>query len=96
MRSRVVGMRQSDILILEHLYNDGRELIDRPSDVCENIGYEAGTIRERMPVLRRAGLLKYHDADAGQYKIADLGRRYLSGELTEDEIEQLEQELTAN
>jgi hypothetical protein len=93
MRSRVVGMRQSDILILEHLYNDGRELIDRPSDVCENIGYEPGTIRERMPVLRRAGLLQYHDADAGQYTIDDLGRRYLAGELTGDEIDDLEAEL---
>jgi hypothetical protein len=46
-----------------------------------------------MTDLRRAGFLKYHDADSGQYKIDDLGRRYLAGELTDDEIEELEKEL---
>lgn len=92
-RQRVNGMRQSDILLLEHLHNSGDELIDSPKDIATNIGYSPGTIRQRLPELRRAGLVEYHDEDAGQYVISDLGRRYLNGGLTDDEITELESKL---
>jgi len=93
MRDRVLGMQQTDIHILEHLHNEGREIIDRPSDVAVNIGFAVGSVRQRMPVLRRVGLIQHYDADRGQYEITDLGRRYLAGELTNEEIEALENEL---
>jgi len=57
-RQRVDGMRQSDILTLEHLHNDGSMLIDSPKDIATNIGYSPGTIRQRLPELRRAGLVE--------------------------------------
>jgi len=96
MRPRVLGMRESDKRILEHLANDGRELIDRPVDIAVNIEFEHGTVRHRMPVLRDVGLIQYHDESKGQYKIDDLGRRYLDGEITDDEQDQLEADLKAH
>jgi len=78
------------MLVLEHLHNGGDEIIDSPKDIATNIGYSPGTIRQRLPQLRRAGLVEYHDESAGQYVIGDLGRRYLSGELTDEEIDELE------
>lgn len=68
MRDRVMGMRRTDIAILEHLFNEGRELIETPSDIAANTGFTAGNVRHRMPVLRRAGLVQYHDESKGQYK----------------------------
>jgi len=96
MRPRVLGMRQTDIAVLEHLHNDGRELVDRPIDIAINTGFTHGTIRQRMPVLRRVGLIKYYDESKGLYEIDDLGRRYLQGEITDAEKEQLEADLKAH
>lgn len=93
-RQRVTGMRQSDIFILEHLFNGGDELIDSPKDIASNIGYSVSLMRERLPELRRAGLVKHHDASAGQYVISDLGRKYVTGNLSQGEIETLEERLT--
>jgi len=88
-------MRQTDIFILEHLYNNGDALIDSPADIAANIGYAAGNVRQRLPILRRAGLVEYHDQDAGQYQLADLGVKYIEGRLEDDEIDALEAALTS-
>jgi len=89
-RQRVRGMRQSDIFVLEHLYNGGDHLIDSPKDIAANIEYSTSLMRERLPELRRAGLVEYHDPDAGQYVISNLGVQYLKGDLSDEQIEDLE------
>jgi len=86
-------MRQSDMLVLEHLHNGGDEIIDSPADIAANIGYSPGTIRQRLPELRRADLVEYHDEAKGQYVISDVGRRYLLGELDSIEIDGIERAL---
>lgn len=94
-RQRVVGLRQTDIYILEHLHNGGDPLIDSPKDIAANIGFSAGNVRQRLPILRRAGLVEYHDEDAGQYVLDELGQDYIDGELSDEDVEYLESELTS-
>lgn len=93
-RDRVIGVRHSDLTILEHLRNGGDELIQMPADIAANCGYAVSTVRSRVVELRKACLIEYHDETRGQYALAELGRRYLEGELTEAEIDKLEAKLS--
>ncbi|AQL41629.1 hypothetical protein BV210_02370 [Halorientalis sp. IM1011] len=90
MRARVVWITIGDVDILEFL--DGHELDEfeaQPSHIAKNTTKAASTVRDRIRVLRVAGLVERTD-DRGYYRISDLGRRYLSDDLTEDELEELE------
>lgn len=88
-------MRKTDIHILELLLNEGnKELRLRPADIAVNIEFAKGSVRERMRPLREAGLIEYHDEQAGRYQIADRGRRYLQGDLSDDEIDDIESALS--
>lgn len=92
-RQRVYGMRQSDIFILEHLYNGGDELICTPKHLSTNIGFSLSLLQKRMPQLREVGLVQYHDKQAGEYRIDELGRKYVTGSLSKREVAEIERDL---
>jgi len=92
-RQRVHGMRQTDIHIVEHLFNGGDGLIDSPSDIAVNIEYSVGNVRQRVSALRDAGLIEYYDQTVGQYQLSDLGRKYINGTLSDREKASIEREL---
>ncbi|WP_254523729.1 hypothetical protein [Natrinema caseinilyticum] len=50
-----------------------------------------GTIQQRVRILQAAGLIEKKDATGGYYHITGVGRRYLQGELLDEEREGLEQ-----
>jgi len=92
-RQRVYGMRGSDIHILEHLHNGGNELICTPKHLATNTGYSLSLLQKRMPQLREAGLVEYHDEDAGEYQISKFGRDYVAGSLHIRDKAAIEREL---
>lgn len=94
-RNRVVSMTKADIATLEVLYNDGDELVMPPAVIADNIDFSAGRIRERAKPLRETGLIEYYDKPRGVYQIANRGRRYVTGEMTESEAEELDDELSS-
>lgn len=80
----------SDLAILEFL--DGHELDEfqaPPATIAKNMDPTKGTIQQRVRILNAANLIKKEDETAGYYRITGLGRRYLEGELLEEEEEQL-------
>jgi len=90
-RQRVDGMMRSDERIIEYLQNGGEpDLIATPSVIAVNIDYKPDTVRKRLLPLRDAGLVGYYDEDRGMYELSDLGRRWINGELDDDEIDQIE------
>ena len=94
MRPRVIWMTGNDDTLLEFL--DHYDLALKPADIEYNIrtrtqaNISDTTVNRRLKKLVKAGLVEKEDEEAGRYAITDLGRCYLSGELTEEEREQLE------
>lgn len=89
-RPRVDWMTRADDTILEFLLNDGNKPLNAsPTFVEANIDYKISHIRNRMRKLHEAGLVDYYDEDRGLYRITDLGRDYLSGELNADDLEDI-------
>lgn len=88
-------MTKADIAILEVLYNDGDELVLPPAVIADNIDYSAQRIRERVGPLRETDLIQYYDKPRGVYQLADRGRRYVTGEMTEEEAADLDDDLSA-
>lgn len=92
---RVPGIRLIDRDTLEFLLNEGnRDLVATPAVIAENTGYDREYVRQRMRPLRETGLIRYVDEDRGMYELDERGRRYLTGEMTEEEAEQLDEELS--
>lgn len=90
MRPRISWLTRVDMATLEFL--DGHELTDfeqSPALIAANLGVSGGHVRRRVRVLADAGLLERTNDTAGYYAITDVGRRYLSGELTDGEADQL-------
>lgn len=80
------------MMALEYL--EGHELStfhQSPALIAANLDKSAGHVRRRMRVLAAAGLITRTNEQAGYYAITDLGRRYLSSELTDDEIIRLQE-----
>lgn len=86
-------MGESDPFILEFLFNNGDPITSTPRVIAANIDYQPATARERVTPLRRAGLIEYTDERSALYQITDLGERYLNDELSEDEIEEIDDKL---
>lgn len=86
-RPRVDWMTRSDDAILEFLANDpGHELRAAPQTIAANIEFSHSTVLKRVRLLEQAGLLAYHDESRGIYELTELGRRYLTGDATHDEL----------
>nr|WP_241982727.1 winged helix-turn-helix domain-containing protein [Halorubrum sp. ASP121] len=81
-------MTRADDTILEFLLNSGNEPLNAsPTFVEANVDYKISHIRNRMRTLHEAGLIEYYDEDRGIYRITGLGRDYLSGDLSADDLE---------
>jgi len=81
-------MTRADDAILEFLLNDGnRPIVANPSTVEANVEYKISHVRRRLRALEEGDLVEYYDEDRGLYRITDLGRAYLAGELDADDLE---------
>ena len=85
--------RGPDDAILELL--DETDMLLTPKVMAFEIDYDYTYLRQRLGVLKAHGLVE-HPAEApsgvsrsGVYEITALGRRYLSGEATAEELEAL-------
>lgn len=87
-----MGLRESDRTILEFLHMGGEHIHSNPGTISRNVKFSGGTIRERVLVLRDVGLIQYDSKEPeGYYEITDLGVRVLRGEVSEEEVKELEQ-----
>ena len=91
MRPGVSWMnRENDDPILELL--DSSNLALKPAAIRYNLETRNGkeipkrTMAHRLSLLVENGLLVKEDEANGRYAITNLGRRYLSGDATEDEL----------
>nr|WP_205254139.1 MULTISPECIES: helix-turn-helix transcriptional regulator [Halostella] len=92
----MAGMSGSADHILEFLNNGSEEpLVSTPKVIAANIDYKADTVRKRIRKLHDAGLVEYADEQASLYQITEKGDRRLQGELTNDEIDEIEDILSS-
>ena len=82
MRPRVDWMTQADERILEFLLE--KDFIASPSVIAANIDYTPEYISRRCRKLADAKLLQR--VDASNYRLTDLGGRYLAGDVSADEL----------
>ena len=86
MRPLVSWMTKSDPALLEFFAET--DIAMPPAVVSYNIdGVSHPTVKRRLPMLADNGLLKKVDDDRGYYRITDLGRSYLAGDLEADDLE---------
>lgn len=86
MRVRIEWLTQGDERVLEFLAE--HDIVASPSVIAANIDYNASYISRRCTQLLDASLIRR--ADASNYHITELGERYLEGNLTEAEVEEIE------
>lgn len=86
MRPRVDWMTQSDERILEFLSE--KDIVSSPSVIAANLEYNSNYISRRCRKLTQAGLIQR--VDATNYQVTTLGERFLSGDLTQNEVNDLE------
>ncbi|EMA23824.1 hypothetical protein C435_03758 [Haloarcula marismortui ATCC 33799] len=77
-------MTQADERILEFLQE--KDIVASPSVIAANINYTGEYISRRCRKLENAGLLQR--VDPSNYRLTDLGCRFLSGEANATEITQ--------
>jgi len=82
MRPRVDWMTQADERVLEFLHE--KDIVASPSVIAANIDYTQEYLSRRCRKLTNAGLLQR--ADASNYRITDLGEKFLDGDIDSDEI----------
>lgn len=76
-------MTQADERVLEFLHE--KDIVASPSVVSANIDYTHEYISRRCRKLTDAGLLQR--VDASNYRVTDLGERFLAGDLDAEELE---------
>lgn len=86
MRPRISWMTRGDDRILEFLHE--KDIKCTPKVLALNIEFSQQYVNERLRHLREADLVER--IDRGVYQITDRGRRYLSGDLEEDERDEIE------
>ncbi|WP_434531175.1 winged-helix domain-containing protein [Haloarcula sp. NS06] len=84
MRPRIEWMTQADERILEFLQE--KDIVASPSVIAANIDYTGEYISRRCRKLEDAGLLQR--VDASNYRLTNLGYRFLTGEVDATEITQ--------
>jgi len=75
-------MTQADERVMEFLLE--KDIVASPSVIAANIDYTGEYISRRCRTLTDAGLLQR--VDASNYRLTDLGERFLKGEIESDEI----------
>lgn len=76
-------MTQADERILEFLQE--KDIVASPSVIAANIDYTGEYISRRCRRLTDAGLLQR--VDASNYRLTELGERFLNGEVDPEKIE---------
>lgn len=76
-------MTQADERIIEFLHE--KEIVATPTVIAANIDYTGEYLSRRCRKLADAGLLQR--VDASNYRVTDLGERFLSGEVTAEELQ---------
>lgn len=76
-------MNQTDNRILELL--DESNLILSPAVIAVNLNYTRNWVSRRVSKLVRAGLIE--ETNGSYYRISEKGRRYLSGDIPAEELE---------
>lgn len=76
-------MTQADERILEFLRD--KDIVASPSVIAANIDYSGEYLSRRCNKLEDAGLLQR--VDPTNYRITELGERFLNGDANADEIE---------
>ncbi|WP_276299381.1 winged helix-turn-helix transcriptional regulator [Halorussus lipolyticus] len=79
-------MNQTDNRILELL--DESDLILSPAVIAVNLNYTRNWVSRRVSKLVRAGLIE--ETNGSYYRISEKGRRYLSGYIPAEELEEEE------
>lgn len=64
------------------------DILVSPKVVSGNIDYDRSYVGKRLRALRDAGLLVQHEN--GLYELSDLGREFLAGDLSREEVEALD------
>ena len=82
MRARVPWMSQCDNRILEFL--NETDIVATPFVIANNIDYSRQYVNQRIRILATNGLVE--NTGDGLYRITDLGRAYLNGELDVDDL----------
>ncbi|EMA38488.1 hypothetical protein [Halococcus hamelinensis] len=77
-------MQPSDNYILEWLSHAGKQT---PHTIGLNIAYSYETASHRCPILANHGLLNRIEGERGVYELSDLGRQYLAGELSPEDLQ---------
>ena len=83
MRPRIDWMTQADERILEFLKE--KEIVASPSVIAANIDYTGEYISRRCRELANEGLLQR--VDASNYRLTDLGREFLEGDVDAEHLE---------
>lgn len=82
MRPRIDWMTQADERVLEFLHE--KDIVASPTVIAANIDYTAEYISRRCRKLADAGLLQR--VDPSNYRLTDLGRDFIDGDVDADEI----------
>lgn len=83
MRPRVEWMTQADERLLEFLYE--KDIVASPSVIAANIDYTGEYLSRRCQKLANAGLIQR--VDASNYRLTELGERFLDGNVEAEELE---------
>ncbi|WP_435345079.1 MarR family transcriptional regulator [Haloarchaeobius sp. HRN-SO-5] len=83
MRPRIEWMTQADERILEFLQE--KDIVASPSVIAANIDYTNEYISRRCQRLADGGLLQR--VDPTNYRITELGERFLAGDLEKEDLE---------
>lgn len=92
----VDGLNTTDVAILRFLAGHRIDHFEAgPTIVSDHIGSSPATVSRRFNRLAYAGLIEetQQHKSSGRHKVTDLGRRYLAEELTEDELELIENQV---
>lgn len=87
-RLQLDWLTHTDELIMEDLAGEER---DRPDEIADRIDRSVEYVSDRCRQLALRGLLEAVDPDKGvgvEYRLADLGRRYLAGDIDADGLEE--------
>lgn len=92
-RDRPNWMERSHEAVLEFLFNGAEpELISTPAVIEANIDYSLSTVNLRLSELLRVGLVQYYDEGRAMYELTDLGKDYLTGQVSGKDLPELEKE----
>lgn len=83
MRPRVEWITQADERVLEFLRD--KDIVASPSVIAANIDYTSEYISRRCRKLEDAGLLQR--VDATNYRITEVGERFLEGDIDAQDLE---------